>query len=392
MKTYRYKMYTKARDGRLGNQIDRFGIVYNHCIALHRRYFKQTGKSLSRYQLIPHLTKLKRRPRWVGIFSGLDAQAVQQVAERIDKAYKLFFRNLKHKVKTSPPKFKAVKKYASYTLKQAGYKFENNKVRLGGVWYGFHKSRDWKGKIKTITIKRDRCGDYWIIVTTDWNDVEALPKSGKSVGYDFGMKTFLVASDYRDIAAPLFMQRAANENDKVSRAISSKLLGSNNRRRAVLRKARFMRRLTNRRNDFQWKLANRLVREYDILCFEDLNLRGMARRVRKPGKNHGKKRFGRKIGEYGFAEFLSKLEYKAQITGKEVRYVPWNFPSSQLCHVCKYKNLAVKDLSVRKWVCPHCGTEHDRDHNAAMNICLEGTSSSGRGSSKSPVSSMEAEA
>ena len=390
MKTYRYKMYTKAKNGRLGNQIDRFGIVYNHCIALHRRYYKLTGKSLSRYELMGHLTKLKRRTRWLGIFAGLDAQAVQQVAERIDKAYKLFFRNLKHKVKTSPPKFKAVKKYASFTLKQTGYKFENNKVRICGVWYGFHKSRDWKGKVKTVTIKRDRCGDYWIVITTDWNEAEALPKSGKSVGYDFGMKTFLVASDYRDIEAPLFMQRVAEENDKVSRAISSKVLGSNNRRRAVLRKARFMRRLANQRADFQWKLANRLVREYDILCFEDLNLRGMAKQVRKPGKKHGKKRFGRKIGEYGFAEFLSKLEYKARIAGKEVRYVPWNFPSSQLCHVCGYKNAAVKDLNVRKWVCPKCGTEHDRDHNAAMNVYLEGTSSSGRGSSKSPVSRSEA--
>ena len=230
------------------------------------------------------------------------------------------------------------------------------------------------------------------MVTTDWDEAEALPKSGKSVGYDFGMKTFLVASDYRDVESPLFMQRAAKENKKVSRAISSKVLGSNNRRRAVLRKARFMRRLANRRADFQWKLANRLVREYDVLCFEDLNLSGMAKQVRKPGKKHGRKRFGRKIGEYGFAEFLSKLQYKAQIAGKEVRYVPWNFPSSQKCHVCGYKNAAVKDLKVREWDCPQCGAHHDRDRNAAMNTYLEGTSSSGRGSSKSPVSSTEAEA
>ena len=390
MKTYRYKMYTKAKDGRLGNQIDRFGIVYNHCIALHRRYYKLTGKSLSRYDLMTHLTKLKRRSKWLSIFSGLNAQGVQQIAERIDNAYNLFFRNLKRKVKTAPPKFKAVKKYASYTLKQSGYKFENNNVRLGGVWYGFHKSRDWKGKIKTVTIKRDRCGDYWIIVTTDWNDVERVPKSGKSVGYDFGMKTFLVASDYRDVEAPLFMQREARENKKVSRAISSKVLGSNNRRRAVLRKARFMRRLTNRRNDFQWKLANRLVREYDVLCFEDLNLSGMARKIRKPWRMHGKKRFGRKIGDYGFADFLSKLQYKASSCGKEVRFVDRFFASSQKCHVCGYKNAAVKDLNVRKWVCPKCGTEHDRDHNAAMNVYLEGTSSSGRGSSKTTGSSTEA--
>ena len=382
MKTYRYKMYTKAKDGYLGNQIDCFGIVYNHCIALHRRYYKLTRKVLPKNSLMSHLARIKHRPKWESIFKGLNAQAVQQVAERIDKAYKLFFRNLRHKIKTNPPKFKAVKKYASYTLKQTGYKFDGNKVRINGIWYGFHKSRDWKGKIKTVTVKRDRCGDFWLIVTTDWVDSEILPKSGKSVGYDFGMGTFLYASDNRDIEAPLFLRIAARENEKVSRAISSKQDGSNNRRRAVLRKARFMRRLANRREDFQWKLADRLVREYDILCFEDLCLKAMAKQARKPGKKHGRKRFGRKIGEYGLYSFLQKLEYKANKAGKEVRYVDRFFPSSQLCSECGYQNPTVKDYRVQEWVCPNCGKHHDRNKNAAMNIHLEGTSSSWRDSGR----------
>lgn len=382
-------MYTKAKDGRLGNQIDRFGTVYNHCIALHRRFYKLTGRSLSYYALANHLAIIKHRPKWKPIFDGLPSQAVQEIARRIDKAYKLFFRNQKHHVKSAPPKFKKVKKYPSYTLTQAGYKFDGNRVRLNGRWYGFHKSRDWKGKVKTVTIKRDRCGDFWLIVTTDWVDSEILPKSGKSVGYDFGMKTYLVASDCRDIVAPLFFKQAADENLKLSRAISKKVKGSNSRRKAVLRKARFMRRVANRRNDFHWKLADRLVREYDILCFEDLNLRGMAKQARKPGKKHGKSRHGRKVGDYGFAEFLAKLEHKAAKAGKEVRYVDRFFPSSQLCSVCGYKNAAVKDLSVREWVCPKCGEHHDRDRNAAMNTYLEGTSSSWRGSGKTIASPVE---
>ena len=380
MKAYSYKLYTKAKDGVLDNQIDRFGIVYNHCIALHRKYYKLTGKLLNRYELMSHLAKMKHRPKWEEIFDGLPSQAVQKLADRIDKAYKLFFRNQKHHVKSSPPKFKAVKKYPSYTLTQAGYRFDGNKIRLNGRWYGFHKSRDWKGKIKTVTIKRDRCGDFWLIVTTDWVDSGILPKSGKSVGYDFGMKTYLVASDFRDIVAPLFFKQAASENKRLSRAISKKVMGSNNRRKAVLAKARFMRTLANRRSDFQWKLADRLVREYDILCFEDLNLRGMAKQARKPGKKHGRRRFGGKIGDYGFSEFLSKLQYKAAIAGKEVRLVPWDFPSSQMCSECGYQNPAVKDLSVREWECPKCGAHHDRDRNAAKNILREGTSSRWRDS------------
>lgn len=130
MKTYRYKMYTKAADGVLDNLVDRFGIVYNHCIALHRRYYKLMGKMLNVYALISHLTRIKHRPKWEPIFEGLPSQAVQEIARRIDKAYKLFFRNQKHHVKSAPPKFKKVKKYPSYTLTQAGYKFDGNKVRL----------------------------------------------------------------------------------------------------------------------------------------------------------------------------------------------------------------------------------------------------------------------
>lgn len=363
MKTYRYKMYTKAKDGILDNQIDRFGIVYNHCIALHKRYFKLTGKYLNKYQLMSHLAKISHRSRWEEIFNGLPSQAVQNVAERIDKAYKLFFRNLKHKVRTSPPSFKKVKKYSSYTLKQCGYKFNENKIRLNGRWYGFFKSQEIKGKVKTVTVKRDRCGDLWIVVIADKINVVEYPKSGNSVGYDFGMKVFLTGSDGVDHVAPLFLKQSKAINERLSRAISSKQNGSNNRRKAVVAKARFMRRIANQRADFQWKLANRIVEKYDVICFENLNLKGISAR------------FGKKVGEYGFGEFLNKIQYLASKHGKDVRFVGRFFPSSKLCHCCGYKNDGLR-LKDREWTCPKCGTHHDRDRNASVNILLEGASSS----------------
>ena len=367
MKTYKYKLYTKAKDGYLDSVIDRFGIVYNFCIALHRRlherYYRLFHKKLNSYAIKKHITKLKQRPKFESIFKGLPSQAIQEVCERIDNAYDLFFRNLKNKAPTAPPSFKKVKKYKSFTLKQAGYKFQDNRIQLTidgkKWWYGFFKSREIEGKIKTVTIKRDACGDMFIIVVTDKEDVEELPKSGKSVGYDFGMKTFLVASDNEDIEAPLFLRKCKEENCKLSQAISSKKKGSNNRKKAVLQKARFLRKIANQRADFQWKLANDLVKKYDVMCFEDLNLKEIS------------SKFGEKIGEYGFGEFLSKLQYIAQKHGKNIVSVDRYFPSSKKCHKCGYikKDLTLSD---RDWKCPGCGETRDRDRNAAINIYREG--------------------
>lgn len=293
----------------------------------------------------------------------MPSQAVQEVCERFDKAYKLFFSNLKNGAPTAPPLFKKVEKYKSFTLKQAGYKFQGNRIRLtiNGKkrWYGFFKSREIEGKRKTVTIKRDACGDMFIIVVTDKVDAEELPKTGKSVGYDFGMKTFLVASDNEDIEAPLFLRKRKEENSKLSQAISSKKKGSNKRKKAVLQKARFLRKIAKQRADFQWKLANDLVKKYDNMYFEDLDLKGIS------------ERFGEKVGEYGFGEFLSKLQHVAQKHGKDVTFVDKYSSSSKTCHVCGYVNKTLT-LSVRKWKCPNCGENHDRDRNAAINIYQEG--------------------
>jgi putative transposase len=204
-----------------------------------------------------------------------------------------------------------------------------------------------------------------MVVVTDRTDVREYSKSDNSVGYDFGMKTFLIGSDGTDHEAPLFLRRSKATNDRLSRSISRKQNGSNNYKQAVLAKARYMRRLTNQRTDFQWKLVNRLIERYDVLCFENLNLKGIAAR------------FGKKVGEYGFGEFLGRLQHLAGKHGKEVRFVDRFFPSSRLCHRCGYKNDGLR-LSDMEWTCPNCGVHHDRDRNAAINILQEGTSSCGR--------------
>ena len=361
MKTFCFKLYKSDFNVKLHNQINTAGLTYNHCIALHNRYYKLFDKYLNQNKLKKNLTKLKK----VSKFSYLlefGSQAVQDVAERIERAFDLFFSNLKRKVHCSPPKFKKVKRYKSFTLKQAGWKLdeENHILTIKGQGYKYFQSQRISGRIKTVTIKRDGLGDIYVFFVTDAKALEVETRTGKKVGFDFGLKKFLTASDGKNITSPFFFTRSAKLIAKASRELSRKRKGSNNRRRAQLKLARMHKKITNQRSDFHFKLARQLCLEYDTICIENLNIKGMQ------------KLYGKKISDLGFSDFVKILKYEANKFGTVVIEVGRYFASSQLCHSCGYKNEEVKNFKVRKWECPNCGAKHDRDRNAAINILQEG--------------------
>ena len=359
IKTYCFKLYNSKRNRKLHKQITAAGLIYNHCIALHKRYYRLFKKGLSANKLKIHLAKIKKSPRFSYI-GEIGSQAVQDIAERIDRAYKLFFRNLKHKIKTAPPSFKKVRKYKSFTLKQAGYRFlDDNTLRIGKQNYRYFKSREIEGQVKTLTIKRDALGDIYIYVVCDIDQNEVLARTGEMVGFDFGLKTFMTASNGEDIESPLFFKANAKAIAKANKKLSSKQKGSNNRKKAKLTLVRLHKKVANQRRNFHWQLANYLVGRYADICIEDLNLKGMQ------------KIYGKKISDLGFNEFVKILEYKASCTGSRVIKVNRFYASSQKCSSCGYKNSDTKDLRIRKWTCPNCGAFHDRDRNAAINILLE---------------------
>lgn len=298
IRTYSFKLYSSKKNRKLHKQIDIAALVYNHCIALHRRYYRLFKKSLNANRLKKHLTKLKRLPKFSYMLE-IGSQSVQDVVERIDRAYRLFFNNLKSKIRTAPPSFKKVSKYKSFTLKQAGYKFlDGNKLKIGKTIYKYLKSREIEGRVKTLTVKRDALGDIYIYIVCEQNQNEVLARKGKSVGYDFGLKKFMTASDGNDIVSPLFFKENAKAIARANRILSRKKKGSNNRKKAKLALARLHKRVANQRADFHWKLANALVGEYSLICIEDLNLKAMQRL------------YGRKISDLGFSEFVKILEYK----------------------------------------------------------------------------------
>ena len=167
MKTYKFKLYRQKKNKHLHQQIDIAGLIYNHAIALHRRYYKLTGKGLNLYALMKHITNLKQLPKYKH-WNLVGSQAIQDIVQRIDKGYKLFFGNLKRKVRTSPPSFKKVKRYSSFTLKQAGWKLlDKNRIRIQGIVYKFSKSRDIPPDVKTVTVKRDTLGNLFLYFVVD---------------------------------------------------------------------------------------------------------------------------------------------------------------------------------------------------------------------------------
>jgi putative transposase len=375
MKSYKYKLFNnKKKSKKLSNDLWQFHLIYNHALALIKRHYKLFGKNPKKNDLQKHLKRLMDRglrPQWKGLGYS---QGIQEVTDRIYKSYDAFFKwakNNRKSARKSPPKFRPFRKYKSFTLKQAGWKLDeqNEKIKIGKVWYRYNKSRNLEGIPKTIVIKRDSVGDWFISVSCDLGDdfvpQKIAPVTGKSAGFDFGLKSFLVSSDGIGHESNEFLKKNLKFLRKKSRNLSKKKKGSKNRKKARNSLARLHRTIANKRTDAHFQLAAKLLKKYDYLFFEDLNLKGMQ------------KLWGRKISDYGFSDFIKILEFKSIEQRKIFHKIDRFFPSSKLCSNCgTIKKKEELKLSDRTYICD-CGHTMDRDLNAAINILREGTSSLG---------------
>lgn len=357
VKTYKFKLYKNKKNKHLDDGINIAASVWNYCIAMHRRYYRLYGKCLSANKLKKHITKVKRtlHPEWL----ALGSQSIQDVVERVDRSYKAFFDHVKQKRhgRKSPPHFCKRERYKSFTLKQAGYAFNrnSNRVTIMGREYKYCKSRPIEGEIKTLTVKRNALGEIYLFVVTKQERNDILPRAGKAVGMDFGLKHFLNLDNGSVIDSPQWHKASLNELRAAHRAVSRRQRDSNNRKRAVHNLGRVYQHISNRRRDWFFKLANRLVVEYAVICIENLNLDGM------------KRLWGRKVSDLAFAEFVSILEWVASNAGSTVVKIDRWVPSSKACHVCGTVNTNLM-LRQRSWECECCHAILDRDTNAAINI------------------------
>ena len=363
MKTYKYQIREHPQNMRLGNMLEDLADIHNHFLRLENRYYRRYGEYAGRFRLQPHLTKLLQRTKqhWAWI----PRDTLDAVIIRLHLAWERFF-NI---AGAGRPKYKRKGRYRSAKF-QTGYKLEAARIRLSfkawdGAsqrlkfdkrWFSFHHHRAWNGSIRYIQILRDSVGTYWLYIVTDDTRKEVLHATGESVGADFGMKdAFLTLSNGEKIQSPQFLKRSLKELRKLNKSLSRKVKGSGNWWRCVQQLARVYRHIANQRKDWHWKLATDLCRRFDTLVTETLNLGGM------------KRLWGRKVSDLAFYQFVEILKFKCLKHNREFHQIGRWTATSKPCSTCGYRNENLR-LSDRQWTCPNCGSHHDRDVNAAVNI------------------------
>lgn len=321
-------------------------------------YWKNWKKNLSAFDQMNQLPDFKNEfPE----FKSVNAQCLKKVIDRLDNAYKAFFRRVKEGKEAGFPRFKSCLRYNSFVLSQNGYKLDGRYLKVTGVGiFKLHLSRPIEGKIKTITIKRSV--DGWHVTFL----CDSIPKEypapiKEEIGIDVGLKLFCVDSDpdSKPVENPRFYRKAQATIRTKSRKVSRRTKGSNRRKKAAAILAKAHAKVANMRKDFLHKVANQYIRTYQRIYVEALKIENML-------KN---RHLSKSISDAGWGMFFTMLTYKAEEAGRDlIKVNPQN--TSQLCSNCGEK--VPKTLAVRVHNCKYCGISLDRDLNAALNILQRG--------------------
>jgi putative transposase len=359
-RAYCYRFY--PTDEQLQMLARTFGCVrwvYNWGLALRSRAYQQESKRLSYADLSACLPILKQQPEtaWLAEVSSVP---LQQSLRHLDRAFVNFFEG-----RAKYPRFKSKKRdtqSAIYT--SAAFTWQNGTLTLAKMEapLDIRWSRPLpEGAIpSTVTVRRDSAGRYFVSLLVE-ETIEPLPPSPEQIGVDLGLTSLAITSKAEKVGNPRFYVLDEKKLARAQKRLARKQRGSKNREKARRKVARIHARIADRRRDHQHKLSTRLIRENQVICVESLVVKNMIQN----------RSLAKTIADVGWGEFVRQLEYKAQWYGRSLIKIDRWFPSSKTCSRCGLV-LESLDLAVREWSCPSCGTQHDRDVNAAKSVLTEG--------------------
>ena len=331
--------------------------LYNFMLNLKQKLYNFYKINITYNNMCKILTELKKQKPWL---YEADAVALQQCIKDLDNAYINFFNGIGY------PKFKTKRGKNSYRTMNRYVKIDvkNHIIKIPKV--GEIKFRDKNNfnnlkKIYNITISRTASGKYFASISAEI-DIKAFAKTKKSCGVDLGLKDFCILNNGIKFENPKFLVHNKRRLRLLQKSLSRKVYGSRNYEKTRIKLAKFHEYISNCRKNYLHKISLFLVKNYDVICVETLQVKNML-------KNH---KLAKAVSNVSWSEFCRQLEYKCLWYDKKFVQISIYFASSQLCSNCRYKNSDAKNLDVREWTCPECNKHHDRDINAATNILNQG--------------------